>query len=125
MREIIFDTETTGISHREGHRIIEIGAIELVNRFPTGRTFHEFIKPDDKEVEKGAFEVHGISTEQLKDKPLFKDILPGLLDFFSEGMLIAHNAPFDVGFINAELKRLNHPPMDNNRVIDTLAIARR
>ena len=125
MREIIFDTETTGISHREGHRIIEIGAIELVNRFPTGRTFHEFIKPDDKEVEKGAFEVHGISTEQLKDKPLFKDILPGLLDFFSEGMLIAHNAPFDVGFINAELKRLDHPPMDNNRVIDTLAIARR
>ncbi len=125
MREIIFDTETTGISHREGHRIIEIGAIELVNRFPTGRTFHEYIKPDNKEIEKGAFEIHGISTEQLKDKPLFKDILPKFLEFFDEGMLIAHNASFDVGFINAELKRLDHPPLDNNRVIDTLAIARR
>ncbi|MEE9313896.1 MAG: DNA polymerase III subunit epsilon [Rhizobiaceae bacterium] len=125
MREIIFDTETTGISHREGHRIIEIGAIEIINSFPSGRTFHEYIKPDDKEIEKGAFDVHGISAESLKDKPLFKDILPQFKEFFAEGKLIAHNASFDIGFFNAELARVGEPPIDNSRVIDTLAIARR
>ncbi len=125
MREIIFDTETTGISSRDGHRIIEIGAIEMIDRFPTGKTFHEYLNPEDMEVEQGAFEVHGISTEQLKDKPFFRDILPKFLEFFAEGTLIAHNAPFDIGFFNAELARLNEPAIDPNRVVDTLAIARR
>ncbi len=125
MREIIFDTETTGLSHKEGHRVIEIGAIEIINSFPTGRTFHEYIKPDDMKIDKGAFDVHGISTEQLKDKPLFKDIVSDFLEFFKDGKLIAHNASFDIGFINSELARVGEAPIDDSRVIDTLEIARK
>lgn len=125
MREIIFDTETTGTDPAKGDRIIEIGAIEMVDRFPTGRTFHELIRPDDVEVSQGAFEVHGISTESLKDKPRFADILPAFKEFFAEGNLVAHNASFDVSFFNMELALVGEPPVDNTRVIDTLAIARR
>ena len=125
MREIIFDTETTGLSAEGGDRIIEIGAIELINRFPTGNTFHEYIHPGDREIHPDAQRIHGISLEQLKDKPKFEDILPKFLEFFAEGTLIAHNAKFDVGFFDAELKRLNQPPVDTTRVVDTLAIAKR
>lgn len=125
MREIIFDTETTGLSADDGDRIIEIGAIELVNRFPTGNTFHEYIHPGDRDIHPDAERIHGISLEQLKDKPKFEQILPKFLEFFADGTLIAHNAKFDVGFFDAELKRVNQPPIDITRVVDTLAIAKR
>ncbi len=125
MREIVFDTETTGLSPRDGDRVIEIGAIELINHFPSGKVFHVFINPGDRKVDPGAFDIHGISNEFLKDKPEFAEIVAEFLEFFSEDKLIAHNAGFDMGFINAELKRLERPPIGNDRVIDTLQIARR
>lgn len=125
MREIIFDTETTGLSPENGDRIIEIGAIELINRFPTGNNFHEYLHPGDQEIHPDAQRIHGISKEQLKDKPGFGEILPKFLAFFGDGTLIAHNARFDVGFFDAELKRVGQPPVDTTRVVDTLAIAKR
>lgn len=125
LREIIFDTETTGLSHKDGDRVIEIGAVELVNRFPTGKTFHMFINPEEREVHPDALNVHGISNEMLKDKPVFSAVMDEFLDFFSEGNLVAHNADFDTGFLNAELARCGHPGIDPTRVIDTLKIARR
>jgi len=125
MREIIFDTETTGLRANGGDRIIEIGAVELINRFPTGNTFHEFLNPDNKEIHPDAQAIHGISNEMLKDKPTFKDILPKFLDYFSEGSLVAHNASFDMGFFNMEMTRVKQTPFDPARVIDTLMIARR
>ena len=125
MREIIFDTETTGLYPADGDRIIEIGALELINRFPTGKTFHEYLHPGDREIHPDAERIHGISLEQLKNKPNFEDILPKFLEFFGDGTLIAHNAKFDVGFFDAELKRVNQPSIDITRVVDTLAIAKR
>lgn len=125
MREIIFDTETTGLSPENGDRIIEIGAIELVNRFPTGKTFHEYLHPGDREIHPDAERIHGISMAQLEGKPSFADVLPKFLAFFDSGTLIAHNAKFDVGFFDAELRRVNQPPIDVTRVVDTLAIAKR
>lgn len=125
LREIIFDTETTGLSHRDGDRVIEIGAVELVNRFPTGKTFHMFINPEDREVHPDALNIHGISNDFLKDKPTFAKAIDQFLEFFEEGDLVAHNADFDTGFLNAELARCNHPGIDPTRVIDTLKIARR
>jgi DNA polymerase-3 subunit epsilon len=125
MREIIFDTETTGFRPEEGERIIEIGAIEFVNRMPTGRTFHEYINPEGKEVNPGAFQVHGISNEFLRDKKPFNDHANAFLDFIGDAHLVAHNAPFDVNFLNHEFARLNLPPVDPEKVIDTLEIARR
>lgn len=125
MREIVFDTETTGLSARDGDRVIEIGAVELVNRFPTGKTFHEYLNPGDRDVHPDAEAIHGISNEMLKDKPVFKDILPKFLEFFGEGNLVAHNASFDMGFLDAEMGRQNIDLFDPDRVIDTLAIARR
>jgi len=125
LREIIFDTETTGLSARDGDRVIEIGAVELINRFPTGKTFHLFVNPDGKEVHPDALQVHGISNEFLQDKPKFNDILDEYLEFFADGNLVAHNADFDIGFLNAELARVNQPAIDPTRVVDTLKIARR
>lgn len=125
LREIIFDTETTGLSAKEGDRIIEIGAVELINRFPTGKTFHLFINPQGKEVHPDALQVHGISNEFLQDKPNFSEVLDEFLEFFAVGNLVAHNADFDIGFLNAELARLNKPAIDPVRVVDTLKIARR
>ena len=125
MREIIFDTETTGLSPGDGDRIIEIGAVEMINKFPTGRTFHEYLHPGDRAIHPDAQRVHGISIEQLKDKPTFKDILPKFHEFFKDGVLIAHNAKFDIGFFDAELKRVGEKPIDGTRVVDTLAIAKR
>ena len=124
MREIIFDTETTGLDSRSD-RIIEIGGVELVNRFPTGRTFHAYINPQGKPVHPDAQAVHGISNADLDGKPAFPEVAPLFLDFIEGAILVAHNANFDMGFINAEFARLQMPAVDPGRVIDTLAIARR
>ena len=125
MREIIFDTETTGLKARDGDRVIEIGAVELVNGFPTGRTFHQYLNPEGREVHPDAEAVHGIGNDQLKDKPTFRDIFDDFFDFFGEGTLIAHNAKFDMGFLDAEMVRLGKTVFDPDRVVDTLEIARR
>lgn len=124
MREIIFDTETTGLIAADD-RIIEIGAVELENRFPTGRTYHVYINPGDRQVHPDAQAVHGISNADLEDKPAFKEIIEDWLTFTAGAKLVAHNANFDVGFFNAEFARLGFDPIDNERVIDTLALARR
>ena len=124
MREIILDTETTGLDPFEGDRIVEIGCVELVNSIPTGRTWHCHLNPE-RDVPQRAFEVHGLSTEFLSDKPLFADRADELLTFIEGAMLVMHNAPFDFGFLNAELERLPLPILRWDRVIDTLALARR
>jgi len=124
MREIIFDTETTGLDARED-RIIEFGGIELVNRFPTGRTFHHYINPQGRGVHPDAMAVHGISDADLVDKPSFADLAGELFEFIDGAMLIAHNANFDIGFLDAEFTRIGMPRIDPAVVIDTLAMARR
>lgn len=124
MREIIFDTETTGLDNK-ADRVIEIGGIELLNHFPTGRTFHVYINPGDRKVHPDALAVHGISDDFLKDKPAFADIVGELQEFFEGAKWIAHNATFDMGFINAEFERLSIPPVPTDLVIDTLSLARR
>lgn len=124
MREIIFDTETTGLDSRED-RIIEIGGIELKDHFPTGRTIHLFINPNGRKVHPDALAVHGITDEFLADKPVFSNLVDEILEFFGDAHWVAHNAMFDMGFINAEFARLGLPPVENTRVVDTLQIARR
>ncbi len=124
MREIIFDTETTGLDNK-ADRVIEIGGIELLNHFPTGRTFHVYINPGDRKVHPDALAVHGITDDFLKGKPSFADVVAELQEFFDGAKWIAHNANFDMGFINAEFDRLNLPPVPSDMVIDTLALARR
>lgn len=124
IREIVLDTETTGIDHARGHRLIEIGCVELVDYRPSGRTFHEYVNPE-REVDAGAFEVHGISSESLLDKPLFGDIAEKFLDFIGDAQLIIHNAKFDMGFINMELERIGLAPLGMNRSTDTLMLARK
>ncbi|EKF19019.1 DNA polymerase III subunit epsilon [Nitratireductor pacificus] len=124
MREIIFDTETTGLDPRLD-RVIELGCVELVNRFPTGRTLHRFINAQGRSVHPDALAVHGISDADLADKPVFAAILDEFMEFIDGARLVAHNANFDMGFINAEFDRLGQPPVDPGRVVDTLAIARR
>ncbi|WP_025657934.1 DNA polymerase III subunit epsilon [Rhizobium sp. IBUN] len=124
MREIIFDTETTGLDNRVD-RIIEIGGIELFNHFPTGNTIHIYINPGDQKVHPDALAVHGITDEFLKDKPSFADVAQQIIDFFGDAKWIAHNATFDMGFINAELARLDLPSILPDRVLDTLSMARR
>ena len=124
LREIIFDTETTGLDPRED-RIIEIGGVELVDHFPTGRTIHLYINADGKKVHPDALAVHGITDEFLADKPKFAEVAEQILEFFGDGQWIAHNATFDMGFVNAELARLDMPPILPAKVTDTLAIARR
>src|SRR4030095_6735124 len=104
MREIVFDTETTGLDPFDGHRIVEIGCIELVNRIPSGATFHRYVNPE-RDMPEAAFKVHGLSVEFLRDKPRLDDICEELLAFFGDAILIAHNASFDYGFICAELDR--------------------
>lgn len=125
LREIVFDTETTGLDPRDGDRIIEIGAVELMDRIPTGRTFHHYIHPEDREIHPDAQRVHGISLESLEGKPVFLEIVDEFCEFFDGAILVAHNAPFDMSFINAELERLGRPSIDNDRVVDTLIMARR
>lgn len=125
MRQIILDTETTGIGHEFGHRVIEIGCVELINRKLTGNHYHVYLNPE-REVDEGAFRVHGISSEFLKDKPLFKDIVSEFLQFISNAELIIHNAPFDVGFLNSELRHVKWKKSleDYCSVFDTLVFAR-
>jgi DNA polymerase-3 subunit epsilon len=123
-REIIFDTETTGLSSSED-RVIEIGGVELEDMFPTGRTIHLFFNPEDRKVHPDALAIHGITNEFLQDKPTFSELADEILSFFDGAKWVAHNATFDMGFINAELARIGQPPILDNIVIDTLAIARR
>jgi len=124
MREIIFDTETTGLDPRSGDRMVEIGCIEMVNRVATGQVFHAYFNPErDMPIE--AERVHGLSAAFLSDKPLFRDRAGELLDFLADAPLVAHNAQFDFGFLNAELKVCGHQVIGDDRMIDTLAIARR
>ena len=125
MREVVFDTETTGLSHADGDRVIEIGAVELQAGFPTGRTFHVYVSPEGRAIHPDAQAVHGISNEDVAGQPTFHEHFEAFEAFFGDAQLVAHNAPFDIGFLNAELKRLGRPPIDPDRVVDTLAIARR
>lgn len=127
MRQIVLDTETTGLDPAQGHRIIEIGCIELINRRPTGRRFHHYLQPD-REIDAGAINVHGITNQFLQDKPRFHEIATEFLAFIEGAELIIHNAAFDVGFINHELKILdkNHCELTALcQVMDTLALARK
>ncbi|MFD2239172.1 DNA polymerase III subunit epsilon [Aureimonas populi] len=124
MREIVFDTETTGLDF-EVDRVIEIGGVELWNHIPTGREFHCFIRPAGRRVDPAAFDVHGISDDFLKDKPLFGEVAEEFCAFFDDAVLIAHNAAFDIRFLNAELAREGRAPIADVRVIDTLPMARR
>ncbi|HYW04972.1 MAG TPA: DNA polymerase III subunit epsilon [Gammaproteobacteria bacterium] len=127
MRQIVLDTETTGLEPEAGHRIIEIGCVELVSRRFTGRRFHEYLNPE-RDIDEGAVEVHGLTLEQLRDKPRFVDIVPELLGFLDGAELVIHNAPFDVGFINHELRRVGSEVEDiaqRCRILDTLEMARR
>jgi DNA polymerase-3 subunit epsilon len=124
MREIVLDTETTGFEPAEGDRIVEIGAVELYNHMPTGRTFHEYINPQ-RMMPQAAFEVHGLGDDFLRDKPLFKQIGPKFLDFIGNAKLVIHNAAFDMKFLNAELGWINLPLIPMDQAIDTLLIARK
>jgi DNA polymerase-3 subunit epsilon len=124
MREIVLDTETTGFEPSEGDRIVEIGAVELFNHLPTGRTYHQYINPK-RNMPEAAFNVHGLSEEFLSDKPAFKDIAQEFIDFIKDSKLVIHNASFDMKFLNAELGWVNQPALPMHQAIDTLAIARR
>jgi DNA polymerase-3 subunit epsilon len=125
MRQIVLDTETTGLEPEDGHRIIEIGALELIDRSLTGRQFHKYINPE-RSVDEGAVEVHGLGDDFLGDKPVFADVAEEFLDFIRGAELIIHNAAFDVGFLDAELARLSEPVrvIDVAQVLDTLELAR-
>jgi DNA polymerase-3 subunit epsilon len=122
MRQIVLDTETTGLDPAS-HRIIEIGCVELVNHVPTGRNFHTYLNPE-RASDTRAFEVHRLSDDFLKSQPFFRDKADEFLDFLGDDQLVIHNAEFDIGFVNAELKRLQREILRMNRVIDTIAIAR-
>jgi DNA polymerase III subunit epsilon len=124
MREIIFDTETTGLSPLSGDRLVEIGCLELVNRFPTGRVFHKYVNPE-RDMPREAFDVHGLSSEFLSDKPVFAVIAEELHAFLDGAKLVAHNASFDMGFINAEFDRVGLAAFSSDVVVDTVQIARR
>jgi DNA polymerase-3 subunit epsilon len=124
MREIVLDTETTGLDPFQGHRVVEIGCVEIVNRIPTGVTFHRYLNPE-RDVPAEAFKVHGLSLDFLKDKPLFRDVADEFLDFVADATLIAHNASFDYGFLCAELDLCKRATLPRDRVIDTIALARR
>jgi len=124
MREIVLDTETTGISPRDGHRIIEIGALELMHHLPTGRSLHLYINPE-RDIDEGAIAVHGITSDFLADKPIFADVVEEFLAFIATDPLVIHNASFDMAFINAELSRVDRPTLAMDQSIDTLAMARK
>jgi DNA polymerase-3 subunit epsilon len=124
LREIVLDTETTGLDPFDGHRVIEIGCVELVNCIPSGRVWHCHLNPE-RDVPYQAFEVHGLSTEFLLDKPRFAELADDMLTFIEGAVLVMHNAAFDFGFINAELERVARPLLKWDRVVDTLALARR
>lgn len=124
MREIVLDTETTGLDPTQGHRIVEIGAVELWNQMPTGKTYHQYINPQ-RSMPEEAFAVHGLSEAFLSDKPIFEKIAQEFLDFVQDSKMVIHNASFDMRFLNHELSNLNLRTLPNDQAIDTLMIARR
>lgn len=124
MREIILDTETTGLNPAAGHRVIEIGCVEVFNKVKTGKVLHFHLNPE-RDVPEEAFRIHGLSTDFLKDKPLFKDVADQFVEFISDSLLIIHNAPFDIRFLNSELKNINYDLITMDRVVDTLTISRK
>ena len=124
MREIVFDTETTGLDPKTGDRMVEIGCIEMVNLVPTGESYHAYFNPE-RDMPAGAEAVHGLSAAFLADKPLFRDLADELLDFIGDAPLVAHNAGFDFGFLNAELTLIEREPVCMTRMVDTVAIARK
>ena len=125
LREIILDTETTGLDARTGDRLVELGCVELINRSPTGVEFHRFINPEDRRVHPDAERIHGLSNDFLKDKPFFRDVAKEFLEFIGDAPLVIHNATFDASFLNAELGRLKLVEIPSSRLVDTLALARR
>lgn len=124
MREIVLDTETTGFDPETGDRIVEIGAVELWNHLPTGKTYHQYLNPE-RAMPQEAFEVHGLGDDFLRDKPIFRDVAQAFLAFIGDARLVIHNASFDMKFLNAELGWAGLPPLPHDRAIDTVAIARR
>ena len=124
MREIVFDTETTGLDPLAGDRLVEIGCIELFNRFPTGKTFHGYFNPE-RDMPESALKIHGLTIDFLKNQPLFARRVGELIDFLGDAQLVAHNALFDLAFLNAELERAGHQAVSRDRMVDTLLIARR
>ena len=124
IRELILDTETTGLDHENGHRIVEIGIIELENHLPTGSNFHYYLNPE-RDSDKRAQEVHGLSREFLSDKPKFAEIADDFINYIADSKIIIHNASFDVGFINAELIRCNMKELRENTIVDTLVLAKK
>ena len=124
MREVVLDTETTGLSAQEGHRIVEIGCVELSNYIPTGKEWHSYINPN-RHSDRGASNVHGLDAEFLAKQPLFQDIAHQMLEFIGDSPIVAHNAEFDMGFLNAEFARAGMPPLSIDRAVDSLEIARK
>jgi DNA polymerase III subunit epsilon len=124
MREIVLDTETTGLDPLRGDRLVEVGCIELFNRMPTGQSFHRYMNPE-RDMPAEAFAVHGLSTEFLAGKPLFAEVVQEFLDFIGDAPLVIHNASFDISFINAELDRIKRVAIPRDRLVDTLLLARR
>lgn len=124
LREIVLDTETTGLDPERGHRIVEVAALELINHLPTGRTFHSYVNPE-RDMPEEAFRVHGLSAEFLADYPVFGEVVTPLLDFLADSPLVIHNAAFDMRFLGAELVRHGCAPLPPDRAIDTLALAQR
>src|SRR5260221_2093043 len=124
MREIVLDTETTGLDPLRGDRLVEIGCIEIYNRMPTGQTFHRYINPE-RDMPAEAFAVHGLSSEFLSSKPLFTEVVEEFLEFIGDAPLVIHNASFDIRFINAELDRIKRQAIAKDRLVDTLLLARR
>src|SRR5262245_44821203 len=124
MREIVIDTETTGLDPYKGDRLVEIGCVEVLNGIPTGLTFHKYVNPE-RDMPLEAFNVHGLSQEFLSDKPLFAEIVDDFLEFVGDAPLVAHNPMFDLGFINAELDRIQRRTIGRDRLVDTLLLARR
>src|SRR6478735_4458896 len=124
MREIVLDTETTGLDPLRGDRLVEIGCVEMVNRMPTGQTFHVYLNPE-RDMPQEAFNVHGLSSEFLADKPLFVAVADDFLTFIADAPLVIHNASFDIGFINAELAKVSRAAIPRDRLVDTLTLARR
>jgi len=124
MREIVLDTETTGLDPLDGHRLVEVGCIELINRIPSGQTFHSYFNPE-RGMPAEAFAVHGLGDDFLKDKVFFAEVADDLIAFLGDAPLVIHNAAFDIGFLNAELERAGRPPIARERMVDTLLLARR
>jgi DNA polymerase-3 subunit epsilon len=124
MREIVLDTETTGLDPLRGDRLVEIGCVEIFNRMPTGQSFHRYMNPE-RSMPAEAFAVHGLSSDFLSGKPLFSAVVDDFLEFIGDAPLVIHNASFDIGFINAELDRLKRPAILRERLVDTLLLARR